>query len=340
MRKLSFWIVLSVMVVSLGSCKGGKMFMPKSTGSIYELLVVMDSVEWKQGAGRALYDVLHADMDGLPQPEPMFRISYVHPDQFDNILKPVRNIVIVEIDDKLYTKASMKAERDAWAAPQSIMRLTAPNRELLELYVTNYYREIQEFFVKEEIARRKQTLEESYNTMLADKADSAFGITIKAPKEFSKFMIRKDFIWCSTGTSVSQEHIVIYSYPYLSNGMFTMEFQKQMRDAVMKPYIRGSFENSYMATEDAVDPEFTAMEIDGQYCAQMRGLWQMKGDMMGGPFIAHSYVDQLHQRIVTVEVFAFAPEKPKRNLMRSLEAILYTVKMPQPSEATDSIASK
>ena len=34
--------------------------------------------------------------------------------------------------------------------------------------------------------------------------------------------------------------------------------------------------------------------------------------------------------VVVVETLVYAPEKNKRNLMRNLEATLYTISMPQP----------
>ena len=50
---------------------------------------------------------------------------------------------------------------------------------------------------------------------------------------------------------------------------------------------------------------------------------------MGGPFVSHARVDRPNGRVVVVEGFVFAPEKMKRNLMRQLEAALYTLTLPQ-----------
>lgn len=47
-----------------------------SSGRAYELLVVVDHGVWDRAAGRALHDALDADMPGLPQSEPSFRIMY------------------------------------------------------------------------------------------------------------------------------------------------------------------------------------------------------------------------------------------------------------------------
>ncbi len=46
---------------------------------------------------------------------------------------------------------------------------------------------------------------------------------------------------------------------------------------------------------------------------------------MGGPFISLSTFDKERNRIVTVEGFVYAPKFDKRNYLRQVEAILYTL---------------
>ena len=47
---------------------------------------------------------------------------------------------------------------------------------------------------------------------------------------------------------------------------------------------------------------------------ETRGLWKMEHDAMGGPFVSHSRVDTLNNRVVVAEGFVYAPEKMKRGL--------------------------
>ena len=53
----------------------------------------------------------------------------------------------------------------------------------------------------------------------------------------------------------------------------------------------------------------------------------MHGDAMGGSFVAHSAADSARGRIIVAEAFVYAPEMKKRNLMRQVEAALYTLKI-------------
>ena len=61
---------------------------------------------------------------------------------------------------------------------------------------------------------------------------------------------------------------------------------------------------------------------------EARGLWRMKGDFMGGPYVSHTRLDENNQRIITAEIFVYSPDKMKRNLVRQMEASLYTLKLP------------
>ena len=54
--------------------------------------------------------------------------------------------------------------------------------------------------------------------------------------------------------------------------------------------------------------------------------------MMGGPFVSHAQLDPSGQRVLVVEGFVYAPESNKANLIRRLEAALYTLRFQQAEE--------
>ena len=62
---------------------------------------------------------------------------------------------------------------------------------------------------------------------------------------------------------------------------------------------------------------------------ETRGLWKMlDGEAMGGPFVSLTRLDPVNGRVVTAEAFLFAAGQKKRNALRQIEAILYTLAMP------------
>ena len=91
----------------------------------------------------------------------------------------------------------------------------------------------------------------------------------------------------------------------------------------MKVNIPGARPGMYMAT-DSLMTDVRLLQLRGRQVMEVRGLWYMKGDFMGGPFVAHVRVDEARRRVVVAEVFVYAPGRLKRDLMRGMEASLYT----------------
>jgi len=60
---------------------------------------------------------------------------------------------------------------------------------------------------------------------------------------------------------------------------------------------------------------------------EIRGLWRVENAFMGGPFVSLSTVDETRNRVVTVEGFVYAPKADKRNLMRQVEAVVYSLQI-------------
>jgi len=66
------------------------------------------------------------------------------------------------------------------------------------------------------------------------------------------------------------------------------------------------------------------LKINGQDFVEIRGLWELNKGYMGGPFLSHSTLDKVTNEIVTVEAYVYNPNNKKRNLMRQMEAIVYS----------------
>ena len=328
MKEYLFYLSMALVAVVLFSCKGGKksVFTPTSSGRAYEILVVVDNPVWERPAGRALYNVLDTDVPGLPQSERSFRIMSTSANNFDAILKLVRNIIIVDIQD-IYSQPKFKYAKDVYASPQMILTIQAPDEATFEKFVNENKQAIIDFFTRAEMNRQISLLEKNHNDFISKKVNSMFDSDIWLPAELGSSKTGEGFFWAGTNTASADQNFVIYSYPYADKDTFTKEFFIHKRDSVMKANIPGAKEGMYMST-DSTTVEVRPIDIHGDYTMEARGLWRMKGDFMGGPFVSHTRLDKANHRIVTVEVFIYSPDKLKRNLMRMLEASLYTLQLP------------
>ena len=333
---------MALMVLVLSSCggngKGGKsLFTPVSSGRPYEMLVVIDKGMWERPAGRALYNALDMDIPGLPQPERSFRISNIGPEHFDRGMRIFRNIIDVDIQP-IYTQPKLKYSRDSYSSPQMIMTIQAPDEKSFEEFVDKNKRTIVDFFTKAEMNRQIVLLKKEYNDVVATKVGSMFGCDVRVPASLDRYKEGKDFLWASSDkpTSDVSQNFVIYSYPYTDKDTFTKDYFVHKRDSVLKINIQGSREGQYIQT-DARYVDVKDFSVKGEYAFEARGLWYMENDMMGGPFVSHARVDRPNGRVVVVEGFVYAPQKNKRELMRQMEAALYTLNLPQEQQIDEIV---
>ena len=344
-KQLINLLSMALMALVLFSCdgngkKGGKsLFTPVSSGRPYEMLVVIDKAMWERPAGRALFDVLDTDVPGLPQPERSFRISNVGPEHFNRGFRIFRNIIDVDIQP-IYTQPKLKYSRDSYSSPQMIMTIQAPDEASFADFVTKNRQVIVDFFTKAEMNRQINLLKKEHSEVVSAKVGSMFGCDVWVPADMERYKQGEDFLWASNdrNTSDVSMNFVIYSYPYTDKNTFTKDYFVNKRDSVMKINIPGAREGQYIQTEaDYVDVKDFA--VKGEYAFEARGLWYMENDMMGGPFVSHARVDRPNGRVVVVEGFVYAPQKKKRDLMRKLEAALYTLNLPQEQQLDEIVIS-
>ena len=344
-----------------------------ATGSIYECLVVMNDAPLTQAQRNEiaklnlvneasgytkpianLYDlveaVMAADMPCMPQVEPYFRLTQVPTAQFDDMFKPTRNILFVDINPQMYTQVKAKVSNDHWSTPQALCRIQSPSEEEFVAYWLEHGEEIREWFVNQEIKRQMKFYRASTNkqarTILQEQ-----GYDMLIPEDYmvimdttlegaSTFSLRNPItlapevrlLWCCNNKGSMRRDLVIYSYPYTDEQTFTLDYLNAKRDEVLSRVVTASVEGSYMGTEyNVFPPQMCAITVQGdEYATEIRGLWKIKnGEAMGGPYVSHTRLDQINGRIVTAETFIYAAGQKKRTALRQAEAILYTLQLPQ-----------
>ncbi len=312
------------------SCVDSGSLLPSVTGTSYEVLVVMNTPEWKTEPGDKLREFVAADMSQIPQIEPLFNISQTNFNGFSSILKPVRNIILADIDSAKYTQNKVYYLKNQWAKPQVVVRVCSPSADEFVKTFDKYGKNIADYLVKNEIARQITFYEGYTNRSALNQLYQKYGINMNVPNDIATVTQQDDFFWITDNKSSVRRDILVYSYPYTDKNTFTKEFLLAKRDSVLKKYLPGGVEGSYMGTEYRhIPPVFNEINVNGNYCAELRGLWRMvNGEAMGGPFISHTRLDEINQRVITAEVFVYAPGQKKRNPLRQLEAVLHSLKMP------------
>jgi len=308
-------------------CSGNSPIQMGATGIAYEVVVVADDAVWNDPAGQQVKAELQRPVQGLPQDEPSMRITHVLPADFNGMMKYVRNILIVNVDASVYTKVSLNAEKDRWAKGQVVVQLNAPDKAALSDYLTAHPRGLTSYYSKIEMMRMAAVLRKTFSTLVYEKVQEQFGVTLNVPEDFNSYKDTVNFFWASNNANKGRMDVVVYTFPYTNPNTFTKEYLIAMRDSMLGANIPGAFPDSHMAT-DTSTVQYSAITLQGKYCGVLRGLWYVKGDKMGGPFVSYARLDEVNNRIVVVEGFVYSPDTDKRNYMRRMEAALQTVRLP------------
>ncbi len=325
MKQLRVLFAFALLVTTLGSCKNFTSGWMSSSSATNEVLVIIDKDEWQEPHGRALFDVLNSSMLGMPQKEANFKILHIDPTNFTKTFKMARNIIEVNISNS-YTDTKMSAEINKYASGQVVLNLKAPDKDALESYLKENQQQIVDYLVRKELERIALWLERESATPKT-RISNTFGFELAYPKGLNNITEDENFFWATNNSAESRQDVSIFSIPYTSENVFEKDSLIAIRNRVLGKHIKGSFD-SQMSTSKIVPPVYRKLDINNIFRAEIRGLWEMTTDMMGGPFVMQAFVNENTNRVIFVDVLVYAPEKKKRGLIRNLEGAFYTIKFP------------
>ena len=82
-----------------------------------------------------------------------------------------------------------------------------------------------------------------------------------------------------------------------------------------------------MSTEMQYKSVLASTKISKYKGQELRGLWEVKKQFMGGPFINFSVVDSINNRILFFDGFVYSPGTEKENYVFEIEAIIKSLKI-------------
>ena len=298
--------------------------LPSVSGKAGEIVLVMNKSYKETEIGENFKKLYSQEIYGLPQGEPMFNLIFFPHDAFTNLLKSHRNIIMTQISSNI-KQAKISFRKNVWARPQLFISIVAPNRAAFKkIFDENKDKLLRSVVVAERqriINNYKKYEEKDINKALTSKHH----LSLTVPKGYMMRIDTSNFVWISHETPQISQGILIYTHHINDSIALNKKLLIHIRDSVLKQNVAGPLPKTYMETERMIPSEFKEFYLNGKYTAQLRGLWKVHKDFMGGPFISFSRFDMKRKRIVTVEGYVYAPKFNKRNYLRQLEGILYTM---------------
>jgi hypothetical protein len=298
----------------------------RSIGNTSEILVVVENEhQWENSIGKVIRENLGRDQYGLNQAEPVFNLAHINKSSLSDLLRKHRNILIVEID-KNAAKPKIESSEDLWAKPQQVFKITAPSSAEFVTVFENNAELFEEKYSQTERDRILSVFRTSSNKEVAKKLKNEFGLNLTIPREFYAAKTEPGFMWIRKEVEKFSQGILVISYPYQDTAQFSQESIVSRINLSMQQYIPGSVDGSYMTTDDEfVFPQSVIVgDFITDFAVETVGLWKVENDFMGGPFVSYTFIDERKNTIVTILGYVYQPNKSKRDLLRQLEAIIYS----------------
>ena len=327
---------------------------PNAMGKVNEVVVIADKSIWEGPVGDSIQYYLSSAYLILPQPEPIFDLRHLTPEDLVEapIRKNFRSYLIIGnlsnntsetsnlIRQDLGTEKVNRAKKDKnfnisighnkWANPQLLIYQFANSEdEMIVNIKKNYQAIIQKIHEHDEPFIKANTYQAGSNLELTKKVKNEFNANINIPDDY--FMAMDDSVsntlWLRKETDFLSSNIFIHKRKYTDQKQLSKEGIKEIRNELGK-HVSTEAENTYMYINDVDLPMFLkTMQIDNHYAVEARGIWEIENDYMGGPFISYVIHDADTNELLYLDGFIHAPGKEKRNYIQQLEKIFTSAKL-------------
>lgn len=326
---------------------------PTAIGKIQQMNVITDHQLWNTHLADTFAFYYQGAYLILPQPEPIYDVRVFSPE--DLFTEPTRRelklfVKIANLaDSNSPTTQMIKSDlgmevineslqnrnfgvqiaRDKWARGQLVVYMYGKSiDDLVEGVPKTFdqiYSRIAEFY--------ERTLEaEIYgggiNRALSNLVAAKFNAEIRIPSNWVIAVEEDNFLWFREEQRNASLSLLFSKVPYEDSDQLSPEFLRILRDSITTEHISSGKEGSYMSVEDSYLPLFDFQYIhSGSYTVELRGIWDMHADFMGGPFKSYLFHRESDNSLFFVDAFVYAPAEDKRNHMIRLNHIVKTLSL-------------
>ncbi len=322
---------------------------PNAMGRLNEIVVVADEDLWEGSLQDTFLFYFESAYPIMPAPEPLFDVRHFTYD--DLVAEPLRkelrtyvfladisdansrttNIIRGDIGDDRFLKAqkgeiTTAAGKDKWARGQLIVFLMGNGEEqLAESIRKNFPSIARKVNDHDQGILEARVFAARDNPGLSRKIAQEYGIRLNIPARFQIAMDNPDenIIWLRKDDKESILNLVIRKFNYTNSNQLTPEYLKKIRDDYGVDYVSTNQPGSFMLINDRDLPMYDySYEINGLYTKEIRGIWEISNDFMGGPFASYLILDKDRNQLIFIDTFVYAPGKNKRDMMQQLEFIV------------------
>ena len=307
-------IILFFLITALSCSDNQQKLLPASSGNINNISVVTNDEIWEGAVGEVIRENFGRPIYGLPQIEPIFSLSHIPSKVFSGFATKSRTILKIDVSEN----EGVFNFKNTYASPQRIIQITAKspdkiieiiNENLNSIYSTMYFNEIQE---------KQRRISKNLNKTEVIKNNT--GASLKFPSAYRVAKVDSNFVWIRRDIETGSVNLFIHRQTNLNEQSII-----EKRDSISKIYIPGPVENTHMSTDLIYTPNTQQINVGGKQVFETRGLWEIEGQFMAGPFL-NFQIKLGDNDFIMLDGFVYSPGSTKREYIFELEAIMRSLK--------------
>jgi hypothetical protein len=291
----------------------------------------------------------------MPQAEPWYKIYQFRTDQISALTRRYRNLLFVATADRNQTASDL--EQDLWGEAKRPQDRGQAVDFILAEKINHWANEQHILYavgrndaeLAQALLQRKEPLLQQLNASersrgmarlkrippLKDAVDGlrdSLGLDMHIPNTYAIKTLNRDFVWLARDLGDKSYNLLIWSCPWpekdqwpTSTPAATADSILSWKDRTTQIHVAGPLEGSYYTTEYLEPPVSAPITINNaQVGTEIRGLWKIEHDFMGGPFYHLTRSDSIGRRWIHMEGFIYFPKESKRELLRELECLIHS----------------
>lgn len=324
----------------------------KVIGDADQVLVVANPGLWKSPLKDSLLYYFEAAYLLLPQPEPVFQVKHFTWEELQS--KPIRKryrtiLMVADLSEpdapetrtvkkilgekklgELVASGGFVVSRDLWGRGQLVFFVVGQTPEDLTSNLTRNFPAIAAKIRKhDEPLHHVRAFYKGKNQATMAIVRDSFGIEMDIPAEYITSAVRnREIVWIRRETAKSSSSLIFGHIPYRNEAQLSPDSLIAYVDSIGRKYIASEIQGSYFRINKEDLPLFkNEVNLHGHFAYELRGIWELENDYMGGPFVAYLMQNPSRKdELLLILGFVYAPEKDKKPYMEELETIIRTLK--------------
>jgi hypothetical protein len=338
-----YFAPLLLLAAILTGCGGD--YREAAIGAVSEVLVVVDSSKVNGPVGNALKSTLGRYIQTIPRPEPRYDLVFrtiltnedvkqhqkhknlvlvSHLQDSSNVGKYVNSLLSDAIKTRIMNgEQFMFPLKDRWYRDQWITIFMARNEaELADVILDHEEPVLQSLYAVElprhefDVYRRGEQVE------LGDSLFDEKGFSFRIQHDYKRGVDTTDFVTFRRFLQDNDRWISVHWMENVTSlDHVTTPWINTKRDSLNQIYFRGTREDAYVTTDYRRALSSRLINLNGRRAYELRGIWVMSDQSMGGPFVSYVIYDEPQKRLYFMEYGQFSPKYKQRRFVYQFDVM-------------------